>query len=335
MNYLFMSRSEEPIPDFDTPGARERYERLLRHDIPKAAIRRYVDYRGLTIRNLDSGVRKKVAEKVSDDELDRMITEYQFAGQQSVNYFVITGVERMNFSSIIDDCRGNIPGTRQEVGIREPYLATADELDGRLYLCFGFIESTADTDPVTGVEENQEIRSRIIAVVRDDTDLVAIRCSDENMAQKVANRISGSLDIEHDSASYRPDFGLEFEQKFREELVEKYYSLKIRINDEEGRTVETVRYSSKTDEYGERMDAREDEEVIRQLEEEEGEIRMGYVELNDGSKFYINRDKSKISFIKFEQEEKISEITEVIDDVLRRTGEYPQRKLRGIDNVPE
>jgi hypothetical protein len=330
-----MSRTEEAAPDFESNGAIERYKKLVRHDIPKAAIKRYVDYQGFSIPNLSSAPREKVSQKLSDQEIERLITEYKYAGQQSINYFVVTGAERKSFSSIISDCQRDIPESKQEVDIREPYLASAQELDGRLYACFGYIESTADTDPVTGIEENTEIRGRIIAVIRDDTDLVAIRCSDENMAQKAANQISGALKIEADSASYRPDFGIEFEEKFREELVDKYFSLKIRINDEEGRTVETVRYSAKTDEDGERMDAIEDEEVIRQLEEEEGEIRMGYVELNDGSKFYMNRDKSKISFIKFEREGTISEITEVIDNVLEETGEYPQSKLEGLGNVPQ
>ena len=330
-----MSRTEPPAPDFESNGATERYKKLIRYDIPKAAIKRYVDYENFKIPNLSSAPREKVAQKLSNSEIERLISEYKFAGQQSINYFVVTGIERKSFDSIIDDCKRSIPETKGEVGIRKPYLASAQELDERLYLCFGYIESTADTDPVTGIENNTEIRDRIIAVIRDDTDLVAVRCSDENMAKKAANQISGALKIEADSASYRPDFGVEFEERFREGLVDKYYSLKIRINDEEGRTVETVRYSAKTKEDGERMDASEDEEVIRQLNEEKGEIRMGYVELNDGSKFYMNRDKSKISFIKFEREEQISEITEVIDNVLGETGEYPQSKLEGIGNVPQ
>ncbi|MBX0305238.1 hypothetical protein [Haloarcula salinisoli] len=322
-------------PDFDSTGEKERYERLLRYDIPVAAIKRYIDSHGFKISNINSGTRRKVAEKLSDEEIEQLILEYKYAGQQSVNYFVITGIERKSFSTIEEECELSIAESKAEVGVREPYLATSEILEGRLYLCFGYIESEADTDPKTGIEQNTEIRGRAIAVIRDDTDLVAIRCSDENIAKKVANQIAGALRIEESSASYRPDFGLEFEKKFREELVDKYYSLKIRINDEEGRTVETVRYSSKTDEEGERMDAREDEDVIRQLEEKEGEIRMGYVELKDGSKFYINRDKSKISFLKYEQEQQISEITEVIDNVLGETGEYPQSKLEGLGNVPE
>lgn len=330
-----MSRTEDSVPDFDSPPARQRYKKLIQYDIPKAAIRRYVDHQDTQIPGISSNPRQKVAEKFDNEEIDRLISEYKFAGRQSINYFVVTGIERKSFDSITEDCESTIAGTKQEVEVREPYLATTDNLDGRLYLSFGYIESTADTDPETGIDTDTEIRGRVIAVVREDTDLVAIRCSDENMAKKAATQISSALNIEADSASYRPDFGLEFEEKFREELVDKYYSLKIRINDKEGRTVETVRYSAKTDEQGERMDAREDEEVIKQLEEKEGEIRMGYVELKNGSKFYINRDKSKISFIKFEREEEISEITEVIDNVLEQTGEYPQSKLEGIGNVPE
>ena len=204
-----------------------------------------------------------------------------------------------------------------------------------MYLSFGYLESEGDTDPKTGIETNEEIRGRCVAVIRQDTDLVAVRCSDENMAKKVATQIASSLNVDRESASYRPNFGWEFEKQFREELVEKYYSLKIRVNDEEGRTVETIRYNSKTDEKGERQDAREDEDVIRQLEEHGGDIRMGYVELKNGSKFYMNRDKSKISFVAYERENSISEITEVIDSVLRQNGEYPQKTLRAVRDVPE
>lgn len=330
-----MSRVSDEIPNLD-PSPSERYQKLLRYDIPKAALRRYVDDENLSVRGISKSPRKAVAKSLDDDQIDRLIQEYKFAGKQSINYFVITGISDKNFDATSREVKSSTPVSKEEVkAVREPYIATSDVLGDKLYLSFGYLESQGDVDPKTGIETIEEIRGRCVAVIRPDTDLVAVRCSDESMAKKAANQISSSLNVERESASYRPDFGWEFEERFREELVEKYYSLKIRINDKEGRTVETIRYSSKTDEQGERQDAREDADVKHQLENHGGDIRMGYVELKSGSKFYMNRDKSKISFIAYEREKSISEITEVIDDVLRQTGEYPQRKLQRVDDVPK
>jgi len=316
--------------------ATERYRKIVKYDIPKAAIRRYVRGEDLAVRGISKKPRTAVAKSLSDSQVAQLIREYKFAGKQSINYFVVTGISDKRFEDISDEIESATPVSKEQVAeFREPYLAISETLQDKLYLSFGYLESKGDTDPKTGIETDEQIRGRCVAVVRPDTDLVAIRCSDENMAKKVGTQIASSLNVERESASYRPDFGWEFQERFSEELVEKYYSLKIRVNDVEGRTVETIRYSSKTNEDGERQDASEDKDVVRQMEEHGGDIRMGYVELKNGAKFYLNRDKSKISFIAFEREETISEITEVIDNVLEQTGEYPQRKLQRIGDVPE
>lgn len=329
-----MAQSKPVGEDLET-GEEERYQLLLDYDLPDAAIKRYVDHNDIRVPGVTKNTKLKVAQKLTDEQIESLIREYKYAGQQSINYYLITGVERKEYDDLVDEIRVQAPLSKQEVGVREPYLASADKLKENLYLSFGYIESTGDTDPKTGIQQNKEIRGRCIAVIRDDTDLVSIRCTDENIAQKVANEITAGLRIERESAAYQPEFGTEFEERFRNELIEKYYSLKIRINDEEGRTVDTIEYNAKTDEKGERKDAREDQDVSRQLNKHGGDIRMGYVELKNGSKFYMNRDKSKISFVKCEREERINEITEVFDNVLRQTGEYPQQKLEGIGNVPE
>lgn len=323
-----------PPSEIDTGEVEERYQRLRDYDLPDAAIRRYIDYNAIDVPGITNNTKVKVAQKLTDAELDSLIQEYKYAGRQSINYYLITGVERKEYDEIVEECELGATSS-DEVGIREPYLASSDILNGHLYLSYGFLESTGDTDPETGIQEYKSIRGRCIAVIRDETDLVSVRCSDEKIAKKVATQISTNMNIERDSAKYQPRFGHEFESRFREELVEKYYSLKIRINDEEGRTVETIQYNAGTNEDGERKDASEDEDVTHQMEEHGGDIRMGYVELKNGSKFYMNRDKSKISFVKCEREERICEITEVIDRVLGETGEYPQQKLRGLGNVPE
>jgi hypothetical protein len=312
-----------------------RYRRLEAQDIPDAAIERYLDQKEIDIAGISNNTTLKVAEKFSSEELEDLINEYKYAGEQSLNYYVVTGVSDNDFDELAEELRLDLPRSQEEVGIREPYFAGAEKLKGNLYLSFGYNESTKDTDPESGVQSYVQIRGRCVAVVRPQTDLVSIRCTDENMAKKVANRIGSALNIERDSTAYPPQFGHEFEERFRNELIEKYHTLKIRIDDQQGRTVNTIEYSAKTDEEGEKKDAREDSDVARQIDEHGGDIRMGYVELKNGSKFYMNRDKSKISFIKCESEAQINEITEVFDDVLRETGEYPQRKLEGLRNVPK
>lgn len=62
---------------------------------------------------------------------------------------------------------------------------------------------------------------------------------------------------------------------------------------------------------------------------------MGYVELNDGFRFNVNREKSKLSFTKAEKEENINQVTKIVHNVLRETGEYTQSQIPGIEDVPE
>ncbi|WP_380679926.1 hypothetical protein [Salinigranum sp. GCM10025319] len=134
---------------------------------------------------------------------------------------------------------------------------------------------------------------------------------------------------------YLPEFHTEFLREFNDR-VDKYTNLKVRLQEKADSTVDTISFTSGTDESGERKDVRDDERVVKELSGDGSEITMGYVELADGSSaFHINRKKRRISFRRFEQEQKISEITEVIHDALKRTGGYQQHKLTEHEFVPE
>ena len=161
-----------------------------------------------------------------------------------------------------------------------------------------------------------------------------LRTSEPSIAGRIVDGIAESLGGFRDSSMYQPEFDVEFQDSF-EDLVEKYTNLKVRVEDREGTTVDTISFTSRKTGSGERKDARKDERVTRELEERGGEITIGYVQLNEGFRFQINRKQAKISIKKHEQEANITRITRIIHDVLRETGGYTQSTFRGLEDVPE
>ena len=322
--------------DSDTLDTRatERLETLQEWDFTTAAIKRFLAAEDIEVEEDSDEFLQDLAVQLSDDQLQSLIAEFKYAGRETLNYFIVVGLSDHGFERILRKCERSIV-SEEEAEIRDPYLANKEEMRGKLYLSFGYDVADTSRNPATGLQETRTKTERCVAIIRPDTDLVEVRGSDDYMPATVCREIAEALGITKDKNVYPPNFGIKFQKRFGDELVEKYYNLKVRVDDEGGSTVDTIQFRSKTDENGERRDARDDDRVSKELDERGGEITMGYVELDDGSKFHINREESKLSFRKVEMERKLDEVTEVINRVLRETGEYPQRKLQGLGNVPK
>jgi hypothetical protein len=154
------------------------------------------------------------------------------------------------------------------------------------------------------------------------------------MVEKVRDEVCKSIGKYRDSTKHRPNLGPEFQQHFND-LVDYYFNLKVKVDDKEDETLDTIAFTSKEDEEGNRRDARESDRVKRELSENDSEITMGYVELSEGFRFRLNRDQAKLSFMKSEREENLVQVTNLVHNVLREAGEYSQGQISGIDDVPE
>lgn len=303
-------------------------------DIPTTAIERFADKAGIALPESPDDKRAEYIGLLSDDQFQQLIHQYRYAGNQTLNYFIITGISDYSLEEISESSLDEIANrSDMEGAIREPFIADTEQFEDRLYLMFGYNTTTGSEDPITGRRTHDFVTKRCVGVIRDGMDLVELRVSERKIAEKARDEILDALGMKSSNCR-RPDFNMQFQTKFGE-LVDKYYNLRIQVNDEEGSTVDTIKFTSKKDEAGERKDAREDKRVSKELEENGGEITMGYVEIEDGSKFHINRKTSRLSFQKYEMEEKINEITGLIDDVLRETGGYKQTTLASLRNLPE
>lgn len=314
---------------------KERCEKIRSHHLPEAAIRRFLNHHDLPVPDSDGNFEKAVAKQVTDETVNKLIQEFKYAGQQTLNYWVLTGISEYDLDHISETTKEVFPERDEVEGItNEPYLADIEIDDSRLYLVFGFFTGTGGVDPATGRRKSEVTTKRCIAVLNNDIDLIGLRTSEPTIAKRVVDGIAEGLGGFNDSSKYQPPFDNEFQETFNES-VEKYTNLKVQVEDREDTTVDTISFTSRETESGERKDAREDERVARELEDRGGKITIGYVHLDEGFRFQINRKQAKISIKKHEREENINRITRIIHDVLRQTEGYSQTTLRGLEDVPE
>jgi hypothetical protein len=332
---ITMGTQEETLTD-DRADLGERVEVLNSLDIPDISLVRFLNSKNIrSPEPSDDDFRLKVAGKLNEELLEELRVQYKYAGRQTINYFVFTDIQKTSLHELEEKFCYHFPTEEDVEGVlRKPYLADSEVVNGKLYLAFGYFKSIGGKDPATGRSKPDRTTGRSIAVVDDDMDLVELRGSDTRMVDTIKEEMGESLGNYRESSLFQPNFNREFEEAFNR-LVEKYYNLKVRVEQEEGSTVDTISFSSVEDEAGERKDAREDKRVSKELEERGGEITLGYVELDEGFKFQINRKQSKLSFRASYQEAKLNEVTEIINDVLKQTGGYSQQTFDRFENVPE
>ena len=313
-----------------------RAEKLDRFGIQGIPLERCIKRLDITLSDRGGNLQQKVAEQINDDELEKILSEFRYGGKVTINYHVITGISDFNFQEITEACNKQVPRMDEVEGeTRTVYIAEDEVYDDRLYLSFGYYDTTTSEDAATGMTTSEFFQRRCVAVIRSDIDLLEVRASDAKMAEKVIDAIANSLSMGQEDNVYVPNFSSSFQRSFND-IVDKYTSLKVRLQETEESTVDTISFTSGKDESGERKDVREDDRVTKELDESGSEITMGYVELDDGSSaFHVNRKKGRISFRREEQEMKISEITEVIHNALKETKGYQQHKLNESQFIPE
>lgn len=313
----------------------EKAEVIESLGLPMTATERFLESRDIRVPKKDEHFESKVAELLSDTELAQLVRQHKYAGRQTINYFIVTGISDHDIGDIEEDVVSRLP--EQDVvqkAPKEPFLAESDRMDNRLYLAIGYYQNAGSEDPVTGRKRDTQITKRTVVVIRDDIDLIEVRGSDNTMVEHVRDEVCKSIGKYRDSTKRRPRFGVGFQDRFNE-LVEYYFNLKVKVDDKQDETLDTIAFTSKEDEEGNRRDARESKRVQRELSEADSEITMGYVELSEGFRFRINRDQAKLSFVKSEREENLVQINNLIDNVLRKAGEYSQGQISGVDDVPE
>ena len=218
----------------------ERYNKIRAYNLSNAAIKRFLNGRGLSVPEDDDNFEQKVARQLTDEMVEDLIGEYKYAGQQTLNYYVLTGISEYDLDQITTAIDDQFPGQEDVEGIaNEPYLA-ASEIDGlQLYLTFGFYTGTGGVDPITGQRKSELTTNRCVAVIYEDIDVVELRTSEPPIAERIVDSIADSLGGFHDSSKYQPEFGPGFQDSF-ENLVEKYTNLKVRVEDRAGTTVGRV-----------------------------------------------------------------------------------------------
>lgn len=313
----------------------ERQEVIASLGLPMAAVERFLESRDKRVPSKDNNFYLKSAELLNKGEIQELINQHKYAGRETIHYFIVTGISEFDLDEILEKVRERLPRQEDVEGVtKEPFLAGSDKFGECLYLPVGYYEYAGSEDPITGTKEGVQITKRTVVVINDERDLVEVRGSDDHMVEFILDEVCKSIGKYRNSVKRRPEFGVKFQDKFNE-LVEFYYNLKVRVDDQENSSLDTISFTSKQDESGERRDARDDERVERELEDHGAQITMGYVELSAGFRFRMNRELSKISFMKSEREENINQINTIIHNVLEDTGEYSHGKISGTEDVPE
>lgn len=327
--------SSEAVREYNFESVEERVEKVEGLGLPMAAIERFLESREIRVPKKDENFVTRVVELLSDSQLESLIRQHKYAGRQTINYYIIKGISDYEIGDIRERVDSRLPD--QEIvdeTPKEPFLAEAERIGNRLYLAIGYYQNAGSEDPVTGRKKDVQITKRTVVVIRDDIDLVEIRGSDTRMVEQVRDEVCKSIGKYQPSTKRQPNLGPEFQDRFND-LVDYYFNLKVKVDDKDDETLDTIAFTSKEDEDGNRRDARESERVKRELSEAGSEITMGYVELSEGFRFRVNRDQAKLSFMKSEREENLVQVTDLVHNVLKQVGEYSQGQISGINDVPE
>lgn len=315
----------------------EKLERIRTLDQPLSAIERFLESRDKEVPTRNDRFKSEVANRLSSDEVKELVSQYKYAGRQTLNYFIVEDINKLRLSDIREKVESRLP-KQEDIDTppvyKRPFLAETEQVGPRLYLAIAYYEEADSEDPATGKREQVSVTTRAVVVIHEDRDLVEIRGSDVDMVEYIRNEVCDAIENYRPDERRRANFGAEFQKVFNE-TVETYYNVQVRVDDQKGTTLDTIHFTSREDDEGNRQDARQDERVRTELDERGGEITRGYVELSEGLRFRINREQGKLSFTKAEMEDNINGVTEVVHDVLQQTGEYSRGEVSGLSDVPE
>ncbi|MFC7230536.1 hypothetical protein ACFQMM_02550 [Saliphagus sp. GCM10025308] len=325
--------SQEIGPSSETIQQRTHWIRAK--EIRQVAIKDYLRSIDKEVPDYEKDVREHTAKILDEDEFKEFKRQFRFGGQQSLNFFVITGISN-EFDDLESKVIRQFPRSEEVEGMKnEPFIANARQFNDRLYLVLGRHVTTKWTDPETGEPQRELYPDECIAVINRDTDLVHVRTADVALSRKICKTVARAvgIDVTRDDVLYKPDFDQQFIEELGDE-IQKYINMSLHINESSDRTAGSVRFTSQKSDDGKYMDLRDDKQVQNELTQGDGNISRGYVKLKEGGfSFDLNRPQSKIWFRSYEREERINKIEELINDVLGQSGGYPQQKLQEFGNV--
>lgn len=304
----------------------ERIQWIRDREIANTALKAFLRIQDKNLPDGDIDLEEHVAKVLDEDEFEEFRKQFRFGGKQSLNFFVLTGISD-EFDNIPSSVVREFPRAEEVQDQKgEPFLVDTVEFDDRLYIVLGRFVSMKTVEPSTGKPQRDLKPDECVAVINKDTDLMHVRTAEVPLARRICKKIASSvgIDYQNEDVFYKPNFDQSFVEVFSDQ-IEKYVNLNVVVSEGDGRTASSVRYTSKKDETGEYMNLLEDDQVQQELNEEGGKISKGYVKLNNGDfALYLNRPQSKIWFRSYEREGRLNEIEELIDDVLRKSGGYPQ-----------
>lgn len=325
--------SSETTSEFQE--AEDRITKLRRLGRPDEAIVRHLKDQGIKVPPKSDAFHQNVVSRLSDSEFETLLKELKYAGRQTVNYFVIKGISDYDIDKIESSVKNRLPSPGKVTDVEgEPFIAGADQYFSRLYLAIGYNTNAGSEDPITGRKGELLATKRTVVVIHEDRDLVEIRGSDRRMVERVRDEVCKSIGKYRESMKGRPKMGAEFQEEFSD-LVQRYLNMKVKIDDKSDDTLSTIAFTSDEDDSGDRYDTRESERVNDELSRSGSEITMGYVVLEEGLRFQMNREQSKLSFRKAESEQNLIAVADIIHDVLREAGEYSQEQITGTSDVPK
>lgn len=303
----------------------EKLDWLRDHEIDKTALRKFLKSRNLGLPD-DKGVRRHIAETLSNEDFKDLKNQFEFAGRCTLNYFVVTGVSN-RFDTINSLAESRFPIVSDVEEKREPFLLDTTKRSGKTFLRFGYYEFNKEIDFETNTPTRTRSKHTVVVVIRENTDLVEVRSSDVTLSRKICKKLSGYVVRDaREGSVYDAPFSHDFQKKLSKD-IEKFLNVKLKYEESEDKELSTIKFSSRKNEDGEYIDVRNSKKVQKERNENNGEICMGHTKLDSGLSFHLNKMDSKVTFRYDEREERLNKLTETIDDILRETGAYTQRSL--------
>lgn len=307
--------------DFDLPsGVDSRLELLEQHDIPKAAIRRFLAPRGIKVDVDPDRFKRAALDELSKDQFSDLMAEFRYAGPGAVNYFELSGLETESLKSIERIIKEHFSQADDDDLPYGLYVANTEKRDEKLFISFGYINEVSYTDPKTRIKKQAEVPESVTVVVHRNEDIYEVRESDNTIIKSLTTEIRDAFG-QKDAMSGRVEFGEYIRSDIEDQYVDRFSSVKMRLRKNDEETVRTVSATSGKD-NGDRLDVRDDQEYESLVENRGGEVIMGYATLNgDGFeeelRLHLNWDDHRISFQQFQTESNYKEVSDKIYELVR------------------
>jgi hypothetical protein len=232
---------------------------LLRHLPSQAARRRVFQAAGIHL-DPDDGRFADKLDELSQIELQQAASQLRFAGDPTVYYYQINGLQQLSF----DGATGRVDDVSRP-GVYGPEVQTAIRDHGRIYV----VCNVPDTGSQTQLMISEESRSTTVAVFKPGTQLLAVRASDDNTADATIHAVLSYLGLDNATRVSFLDIG--FRGRFEDACVDGYSTLRLK-NTNPRDTSREIEVRSKDPEAGNLADVRSDAIVEDLIERDDTEL---------------------------------------------------------------